>query len=84
MRLMCFQTYSTNESQDMSTSQQSSEGECIKTYRKVPKFWNARKLCCNVPKIQTKRPNLWLFHQKDVNGIASSEDPGQTAPLRAI
>ena len=27
-------------------------------YRKVPKFWDARNLICNLPKIQTKRPNL--------------------------
>ena len=27
-------------------------------YRKVPKFWDARNLCCNLPKIETKRPNL--------------------------
>ena len=27
-------------------------------YRKVPKFSDARKLCCYPPKIQTKRPNL--------------------------
>ena len=27
-------------------------------YRKVPKFSDAKKLCCNLPKIQTKRPNL--------------------------
>ena len=28
-------------------------------YHKVPKFWDARYLCCNlhVPKSQTKRPN---------------------------
>ena len=30
-------------------------------YRKVPKFSDARKLCCNLPKIQTKRPNLRVF-----------------------
>ena len=53
-------------------------------YRKVPKFLDARKLCCNLPKIQTKRPNLRVFHQKDANGIASSEDPDQTAPLGAV
>ena len=29
---------------------------CI--YHKVPKFFDARKLCCNLPKIQTKKPNL--------------------------
>ena len=47
-------------------------------YRKVPKF--ARKLSCNLPKIQTKRPNLRVFQQKDSNGITNSEDPDQTAP----
>ena len=49
---------------------------CI--YHKVPKFSDARKLCCNLPKIQEKRPNLWVFHQKDVNGIANRGDPVQT------
>ena len=44
-------------------------------YRKVPKFPDARKLRCNLPKIQTKRPNLRVFHQKGANGIANSEDP---------
>ena len=53
-------------------------------YRKVPKFSDARKLCCNLPKIQTKMPNLRVFHQKDANGIANSEDPDQTAPLGAV
>ena len=51
-------------------------------YRKVPKFSDARKLCCNQHKNQTKRQNLsigYLF--KDANGIANSEDPDQTAPL---
>ena len=27
---------------------------------------------------QTKRPNLRVFHQKDADGIANSEDPEQT------
>ena len=53
-------------------------------YRNDPKFSDARKLCCNSPKIQTKRPNLRIFHQKDANGIANSEDPDQTAPLGAV
>ena len=30
-----------------------------------------------------KRPNLRVFHQKDANEIANSEDPDQTAPLGA-
>ena len=53
-------------------------------YRKVPKFSEARKLCCNQPEIQTKKPNLCVFGQKDVNGIANSVDPDQTAPLGAV
>ena len=55
-----------------------------KDYRKVPKFSDARKICCNLPKIQTKSPNLRVFRQKDANGIANSEDPDQTAPLGAV
>ena len=37
-------------------------------YREVSKFSDAKNLCCNLPKIQTKRPNLRVFHQKDANG----------------
>ena len=48
-------------------------------FRKAPKFSDARKLCCNLPKIRTKSPNLRIFCQKDANGIANSEDPDQTA-----
>ena len=55
----------------------------LNNYRKVPKFSDARKLCCNLPKTQ-KRSNLWVFRQKDANGIANSEDPDQTAPLGAV
>ena len=44
-------------------------------YLKVPKFSDARKLCCN----ESKGPNLRVFRLKDANGIANSEDPGQTA-----
>ena len=47
-------------------------------YRKVSKFWDARKLCCYLPKIQTKTPNHRVFHLKDANGIANSEDPDKT------
>ena len=53
-------------------------------YRKVPKFSDARKFCGNQPKMQIKWPNLRVFHQKDANGIANSEDPDQTGPLRAV
>ena len=54
------------------------------TYRKVPKFLDARKLCCNLPKIQTKSPNLRVFCKKDANELANSEDPDQTAPLGTV
>ena len=48
-------------------------------YRKGPKFWDATNLCCYLPKIQTKKPNLTAFCQNDANGLANSEDPDQTA-----
>ena len=50
-------------------------------YRKVTTFSDVRKLWCNLPKVQEKRPNLRVFHHKDANEIANSEDPDQTAPL---
>ena len=56
----------------------------LRYYRKVPKFSDTIKLCCNLPKIQTKRQNLLIFWLKDVNGIANSEDPDQIAPLGAV
>ena len=39
----------------------------VSEYHKAPKFSNARKLCCNLPKIQTKSSNLRVFYQKDAN-----------------
>ena len=53
-------------------------------YHKVPRFSDARIVCCNLPKIQTNRSNLGAFHQKYANGKANSEDPDQTAPLVAV
>ena len=53
-------------------------------YRKFPKFLDARKIFCNLPKIQIKRPKLRLFYQNYANGIANSEDPDQTAPSGAV
>ena len=44
------------------------------TYRRVPKFSDARKLHCNVAKFQTKRLNHRVFRQKNANGIANSAD----------
>ena len=56
----------------------------ITKYRKVPKFSDRGKLCCNLPKIQTKRPKLRVFREKGANRLANSEDPDQTAPLEAV
>ena len=36
-------------------------------YRKVPKFLDIRKLCCNLPEIQTERQNLLIFWLEDAN-----------------
>ena len=64
------------------------ESKC--EYRKGPKFSDTRKFCCNLPKVQEKRPNLRVFQQKDADEIANSEDPeeqsdpDQTAPLGAV
>ena len=52
-------------------------------YRKVPKFSDARKLCCKLSKIQTKRFYPGVIPRKDANRKANSEDPDQTAPLFA-
>ena len=49
-----------------------------------PKFSDARKLSCNLPKLQTKRQKLRVFYQNDADVIANSEDPDQTAPLGAV
>ena len=52
------------------------QSKCI-----IVKFLNFR---CDLPKIQTKRPNFRLIHQKDANGIANSKDPDQTVLLGAV
>ena len=57
-----------------------------KRYRKVPKFSDAKKLCCNLPKTQNKEAKLYFlyFVKMMQNGIANSEDPDQTAPLGVV
>ena len=35
-------------------------------------------------KFKQRGQNLWVFCQNDANGIANSEDPDQTASLRAV
>ena len=36
----------------------------VETYGKVPKFSDAKKLCCNLRKIQTKAQTLGYFVKK--------------------
>ena len=64
--------------------QNSNHFSCLKTcqkfqncYHKVPIFLDARKTCCNQPKVYTTVPNLRVLNRK----AANSEDPDQTAPL---
>ena len=45
------------------------------SYRKVPKFLDAKKLCYYLPKIRTKRSKLRIFYQNDATGIANSVHP---------
>ena len=54
------------------------------TYRKVPKFWEARNLCCNLPKIQTNWPNLKGICQNGANGIANVKTLITAPPLGAV
>ena len=55
----------------------------MKVYRKVPKFWDTRKLCCN-HKTGKKGFTMEYRHPKDADSIANSEDPDQTVPLGAV
>ena len=61
-------------------------GKCAFTVLKYYKFqiFGHQKLCCNLPKIKTKRTDLRVLCQKNANVIANSEDPDQTAPLGAV
>ena len=51
---------------------------------KVSKFSDARNFVVIYLKFKQKGKTLKVFHQKDANGIANSEDPDQTAPLGAV
>ena len=53
-------------------------------YRKVPKFSDTGKFCCNHPKTGKKRFYHRVMDPKDVDRITNSEDPDQTAPLGAV
>ena len=53
-------------------------------YCKSTKFSDAHNVCCNSPKIQTKKPFDREICVKGVDGIANSVDPDQTAPRGAV
>ena len=55
-----------------------------RNYCKVPKFSDAKNFTVIHLKFKQKRSNVRVFCQNDVNGIANSEVPDQTAPLGAI
>ena len=50
------------------------------TYCKNHKNSDTQKMCCNHPKIWTTRLYHWKMGSKDVDRIANSVDPDQTAP----
>ena len=55
-------------------------GYNVKYYRKIPKYADTQKICCNHPKIWTRWLYQRVMHPKDAAGIANSVDPDQTAP----
>ena len=63
--------FSVSQAEKSSKSTVLDNQQDIKVYRKVPKFSDPRKLCCNMPKIQTKRVNIRVFRQKDESGSGS-------------
>ena len=56
----------------------------VQEYRKVPKFSDARKFCCNLSKIQTKRFFDRKYCAQSADRMTNSVDPDQTAPLGAV
>ena len=58
--------------------------DCSAIYRNDPKFWDTKNLCCYLPKIQKKRPNLKGILLNWCKGIANPEDPDLTAPLGVV
>ena len=53
-------------------------------YRKIPKNSDIQNICCNGPKIQTKWLYCRVMHQKDVDRVANSVDPDQTASRSSL
>ena len=47
-------------------------------------YWDTQNICSNHPKILTRWLYHWVMRPKDVEGMANSVDPDQTAPLGAV
>ena len=60
-------------------------GMNIVLYRKIAKYSDTRKICCNHPKIQTnKSGSNRVMHPKDTDRMANSVDPDHSTPLGAV
>ena len=58
---------------------------CTKVlYCKVPKFRTPKIFAVSYLKFKQRGQNLRVFCPNNVNGIANSEDPDQTSPLRTV
>ena len=55
-----------------------------RSYRKTPKFWDARNFAVIYLKFNQRGQTLRAFCQNGANGIANSKDLDQTAPLGAV
>ena len=53
-------------------------------YRKVPKFWDAKNVAETTSKFKQKDLSIEKLCPRGVDGMASSVDPDQTAPLGAV
>ena len=53
-------------------------------YRKVPKFSDSRKVCCNLSKVQIERQFGRKNCVQSADAMTNSVDPLQTAPLGAV
>ena len=53
-------------------------------YRKFPKYSDTQKICCNLSKIWIMWHYYSVMSPNDVDGMANSVDPDQTAPLGAV
>ena len=56
----------------------------VAVYRKVPRYLDTQKICCNHSKVWTMSLYHRVMSPNDADGMANSVDPEQTAPLGAV